>query len=43
MGNYEAGLDVRRAVLGDEYVERSTRRRRLHGSDAAAHHGVLLG
>ncbi len=25
MGNYEAGLEVRRAVLGDEYVERSTR------------------
>ena len=26
MGDYEAGLAVRRAVLGDEYVERSLRK-----------------
>lgn len=25
MGDYEAGMEVRRAVLGDEYVDRSAR------------------
>ena len=40
---HERGMEVRRAVLGDEHVDRATTRDGLHRRLPGSHHPLRLG